>query len=283
MSPKPEILIVEDDDYWIEHYSRVLQHQAIDICKAKTVQEAIKLLNARCFAGAIIDIELPGSREPKLGGFEVIEAVRRRNVYTELLVVTGRTEGEIVDRVSRLGVNFILKHIEPRELSLSASAMIEAWRRKFATVEAVIDKFADTIPILQVRGHGKPAFKINDEYDVQDLLHFLYKPYLSDVIVEEYTLKRAGKTKRLDLVFKGLQTVIETKIVRTKAHASKIPDELDIDIRGYVSHPSCRHLFCFVYDPDRHIKDPRNVEKDLSGEHSQDGKIIDVSVVIRPR
>jgi hypothetical protein len=106
------------------------------------------------------------------------------------------------------------------------------------------------------------------------------KPYFPDVITEEYTLKRAGKTKRLDLVIKGLETVIETKMVRNKEHGSRIADDLDIDIRGYVAHPHCRRLFCYVYDPKHHIKDPRMVERDLSGEASQDTKMIDVSVII---
>jgi DNA-binding response OmpR family regulator len=281
MNPKAEILIVEDDDYWIEHYSRVLRNTCIDICKAKTVKETITLLDRRCFAGVIVDLELPGLKEPKLGGFEVIDIVRRRNAYTELLVITCHTELEIVDRVSRTGVGFIAKHVEPRELILSVTSMVEEWRRKLRGVEAVLESFTAILPVLQKRGHGKPSFKVADEYDVQDLLHFLYKPLFPDVVVEEYTLKRAGKTKRLDLVFKGLQTVIETKIVRTKAHAGKISDELDIDIRGYVSHPHCRRLFCFVFDPNRYIKDPRVIEKDLSGEQSQDSKTIDVSVMIR--
>lgn len=282
MISKPEILIVEDDGYWIEHYSRILKHCAFDITEARTVSDVISMLENRCFAGVIVDLELPGLKGSKLGGFEVIDVTRRRNAYTELLVITGHTESEIIDRVSRAGVGCITKHIEPRELILSASAMVEAWRRKFGSVETILERFTEILPIVQDRGHGKPAIKITDEYDVQDLLHFLYKPLFSDIIVEEYTLKRAGKTKRLDLVIKGLQTVIETKIVRNKSHAGKIGDELDIDIRGYVSHPYCHRLFCFVYDPNNYIKDPRIIEKDLAGEQSQDGKTIEVEVMVRP-
>jgi len=217
-----------------------------------------------------------------LGGFEVIEAARKRSPYTELLVITGHTEHELLDRVARAAVSFITKPVIHRELVLAATSMINAWQARFTTLLTVLNGFSELLPILQDRGHNKPPFRIVDEYDLQDLLHFLFKPLFRDVIVEEYTLKRAGKTKRLDLVLKGLEAVVETKMVRTKAHSRKISDELDIDIRGYVSHPYCRRLICFVYDPKHYLKDPRTIEKDLSGDQSQDRSVIEVSVMVRP-
>ena len=282
MEIKPEILIVDDDDYWLEHYCRILQNVPATIRRAKTVKEAAAQLATRSFAIVIADLELPGQKEPKLGGFEVIDVARRRNIYTQLLVITAHNEHEILDRVSRAGVGLIAKPVHHRELVISANSMMEMWRNNAGNLVKILESFTSIVAVIQKRGRGKPPFKISDEYDLQDLLHFVYKPLFSDVVVEEYTLKRAGKTKRLDLVFKGLETVIETKIVRTKEHAAKIADELDIDIRGYVSHPHCRRLICFVYDPHHFMKEPRSVERDLEGEQSQDGRVIDVVVMIRP-
>ena len=69
-------------------------------------------------------------------------------------------------------------------------------------------------------------------------------------------------------------------MVRTRNHARQVTDEVDIDVRGYVAHPHCRRLVCYVYDPKRYIKDPRTVERDLSGEASQGTKIIEVRIVV---
>lgn len=282
MKVQPELLIVEDDEYWIEHYCRILRNSPVAIFKAKTVAEAANLIGRHYFAAVIADLELPGMKDRALGGFEVIEASKRRSNYTELLVITAHTENDILDRVARASVGYITKPVNYRELAISASSMVNSWTHRFDRVITILESFSGILPILQKRGHNKPAVAVADEYDVQDLLHFLFKPLFPDVIVEEYTSKRAGKTKRLDLVFRSLETVIETKIVRTEDHGKKIADELDIDIRTYVSHPHCRRLVCFVYDPDHHINDPRTIERDLSGEQSQDAKVIDVQVMIRP-
>lgn len=279
---RPEILIVEDDTYWIEHYRVALKHLSIDIREAKSVKEAAILLSKNFFAVVIIDLSIPGIKESTLGGFEVIESSKKRNPYTELLVITGHTAHEVLDRVSRAGVRFITKSVDHRELALSVEAMIAAWKKRFSDLVQVLFELPTSAAILEDRGKRKPTLKIKDEYDLQDLLHFAYKPFFPDVIVEEYTLKRAGRTKRLDLVFRALETVIETKMIRNKSHAKTIPDELDIDIRGYVAHPYCRRLICYVYDPQKFVKDPRSIEQDLSGEQRQDSKFIDVIVLIRP-
>ena len=113
-------------------------------------------------------------------------------------------------------------------------------------------------------------------------MYAILKPFYTDVVTEEYALKRAGKCKRLDIIIKGLDTVIETKMVRNVTHGNNIADELDVDIRCYISHPNCKRLFCYVYDPKHLIRDPRQMEQDLSGEASQDGKTIEVTVLIRP-
>lgn len=282
LKPRPELLIVEDDGGWIDHYRTALKYLPLEISTAKSVKEANSLLNKRYFSCVIVDLELPG-RESTFGGFEVIDFTAKRNPYTEMLVITGHKAEDALDRVSRAGIRYVTKPVDDRELSISVNAMISAWERRFADLQSIVDRFAHAALILQERSHKKPGFKIKDEYDVQDLMHFLYKPLFPDVVTEEYTLKRAGKTKRLDLVFKGLDTVIETKMVRSKAHAEKISDELDIDIRGYAAHPHCRRLICYVYDPKKFVKDENSIEDDLSGEQAQNGRRIDVTVMIRRR
>jgi len=282
MALKPRILVAEDDKYWIDHHRVALKNSNVDIDAAQTVKGALELLASRSFAGIVVDLEMPGIKDSALGGFEILETARKLNPYTELLVITGHNEHEILDRVSKMNVRVITKPVDHRELAISITGLIDSWESRLCMISNVLETFSYCQTVLEKRGHGRPAFRIVNEYDVQDLLHCLMKPYFPDVLTEEYTLKRAGKTKRLDLVVPGLETVIETKMVRNKEHGSKIADELDIDIRGYVAHPRCKRLFCYVFDPKRHIKDARTIERDVSGEASQDTKTIEVVVIIRP-
>lgn len=282
MTGRPRILVVEDDKYWIDHHRIALTHVNVDIDDAQTVQRAIDRLGQQVYAAVVVDLEIPGLKDNALGGFDVLNSVRKLNPYTELLVITGHQEHDILSRVSKENVNVVTKPVDHRELAISVTALLDAWSRKFAFVEQVLESFLASYLILEKRAHARPAFTFELEYDLQDLLHSIMKPYFPDVITEEYTLKRAGKSKRLDLVIKGLETVIETKMVRNAGHGTEIADELDVDIRGYVSHPYCKRLFCYVYDPKRDIRDPRIVERDLSGEARHDSKAIDVKVLIRP-
>jgi DNA-binding response OmpR family regulator len=282
MSAKPRILIVEDDRYWIEHHRVALKNIDVDVDDAQTVKKGVELIASRPYSAVIVDLEIPGMKGGALGGFEILEATKRLNPYTELLVITAHKEPEILERVSRLNVRVITKPVDHRELAISTTAQIDSWNRRLLRIDQTLETFTYCQTALENRGHKRPAFRIVNEYDVQDLLHVMMKPYFPDVVTEEYTLKRADKTKRLDLVIPGLETVVETKMIRNKKHGTDIANELDIDVRGYVSHPNCSRLLCFVYDPQRHIKDARAVERDISGEASQDTKVVHVTVLIRP-
>jgi len=45
-------------------------------------------------------------------------------------------------------------------------------------------------------------------------------------------------------------------------HAAARPNaiELIIDIAKYRKHPDCKMLYCFVYDPDGNIRNPKGIE-----------------------
>jgi REase_DpnII-MboI len=60
--------------------------------------------------------------------------------------------------------------------------------------------------------------------------------------------------------------------------AKEVSTQLIEDIRRYQSHPNCKTLICFVYDPDGRIINPRGIESDLA-ENNGD---LDVKVLIRP-
>lgn len=118
---------------------------------------------------------------------------------------------------------------------------------------------------LSDRAHGRPPFVVEKEYDVQDLTEIALRGAAIDVVREEWTPKRAGSAKRIDLVVPSLEAVIECKIVRDKSHARSIADELRIDFECYHDHPSCKTLYAYIYDPARHISDPVQFCRDLNG------------------
>lgn len=131
-------------------------------------------------------------------------------------------------------------------------------------IERLIAKFHTVARQLRQRYNDRETLNIADEYDVQDLLHALLKIYFDDIRPEEWTPSYAGGSSRVDFLLKAEKIVIETKMTRTKLSDKEIGDQLSKDIFRYRSHPDCKILICFVYDPEDRILNPRGLEADLS-------------------
>lgn len=105
---------------------------------------------------------------------------------------------------------------------------------------------------------------MNDEYDVQDLLHALLRIHFEDIRPEEWTPSYAGAVSRVDFLLKDEKIIVEVKKTRASLKAKDVGEQLIIDIERYRVHPDCKKLLCFVYDPEGWIANPRGLENDLT-------------------
>lgn len=124
------------------------------------------------------------------------------------------------------------------------------------------------------------ALLFESEYDVQDLLHSLLRPWVADIRPEEYTPSYAGKSTRMDFLLPEHKLVVELKFVRDKHHGKKIGDELIIDIEHYRRHPDCEQLWCVVYDSNNLLENPAGLAGDLDGKRQTPDGLVDVVVKI---
>lgn len=131
---------------------------------------------------------------------------------------------------------------------------------------------------LNRRGRDRSGVLVNDEYDVQDLLSALLVVHFDNVRVEEPLPSHAGRGSRIDFLLPVLRTGIEVKFVRDPAKARDLGAELLVDAARYQAHPECTHLVCFIYDPDMHLRNPRDLVKDLT----RDGTDWTVAVMVVP-
>ncbi len=130
------------------------------------------------------------------------------------------------------------------------------------------------------RRKGFQPLSFTSEYDIQDLLHALLRPWISDIRPEEFCPSYAGSNTRMDFLLPAHNLVIETKRVRDKKHASKVGDELIIDIEHYRKHQNVDYLWCVIYDPDLYITNPKGMVNDLEGMRSTPEGNVDVKVII---
>jgi len=144
----------------------------------------------------------------------------------------------------------------------------------------VCERFPGVVLQLQKRQRGREPLTVQDEYDVQDLLHALIRLDFDDVRPEERTPSHAGSSPAMDFLLKVERIVVEAKMARDSMTAKSLGDELLADIGRYREHPDCRTLVCFVYDPHGQLPNPRGLERDLM-KHSRDD--LRVVVLIVPR
>jgi hypothetical protein len=127
---------------------------------------------------------------------------------------------------------------------------------------------------LTHRRKGAQALSFSTEYDVQDLLHALLRPWVADIRPEEFTPSYAGSSTRMDFLLPKYKLVVELKFVRDGNHAKKIGNELIVDIGHYQRHPNCNHLWCVVFDQDHLLPNAQGLKTDLEGERStKDGTV----------
>jgi hypothetical protein len=144
-------------------------------------------------------------------------------------------------------------------------------------LEPLLRRFHKVTRQLKHRHADREPFSVDDEYDLQDLLHAILRGLFDDIRPEEYSPTYAGSSSRLDFLLKAEQVVIETKFATAKLRDKQVGEQLIVDIKRYQQHPNCKRLVCFVYDPAGFIKNPAGLETDLSGKH--DGLLVTVIVV----
>ena len=177
----------------------------------------------------------------------------------------------IITRIER-NPGLFVQPTGPIDASLDQQKLLDA-------LDQIVLKFHAVAVQLRSRHAERSTIDINDEYDVQDLMHALLRLYFDDVRPEEWVPSYAGSASRTDFLLPQVDTVVEIKKTRVGLNAKALGEQLIIDIFKYKKHPQCRKLLCFVYDPEGRIANPGGIENDLNnGDHG-----IEVHVSILPK
>lgn len=131
-------------------------------------------------------------------------------------------------------------------------------------VELIFERFGNIVRQLRQRDRNRKPMQMNDEYDVQYLLHALLRLYFDDIRDENYLKRHAGVSPRIDFLLEDENIGIEIKHVRDNRSPNKIRSELAEDKEHYRSDTQCETLLCFIYDPNQYLTNPAEFEKDVS-------------------
>jgi hypothetical protein len=157
-----------------------------------------------------------------------------------------------------------VEKLQDAESSIKPIVQSDVTNNPLSRVEQLIKRFHLVVKQLRDRHDDRQTLNVEDEYDVQDLLHALLLIDFDDIRPEEWTPSYAGSSSRMDFLLKNEQIVIETKKTRNGLGTKEIGEQLIIDIEKYRGHPDCKTLVCFVYDPEGRIGNPKGIENDLN-------------------
>lgn len=93
--------------------------------------------------------------------------------------------------------------------------------------------------------------------------YLILRPWVRDLVPELPSEKTANRYSVADFTSRSLRLVLEAKFVRDKQHGKSLSKELRDDIEVYRHHPYCDTIVFFVYDPDSHIPDHRELRRTI--------------------
>jgi ribosomal protein S8 len=162
------------------------------------------------------------------------------------------------------------------QLSSQGQGVIDS----LVAIKTLCNGFHSLARQLRSRHNNRSTLEVEDEYDVQDLLHALLRLYFNDIRKEEWVPSYAGSSSRTDFLLKKEKIVIETKKTSEKLKDKQLGEQIILDVAKYKEHPDCRTLVCFIYDPEGRVSNPSGLEADLV---KLSGKDLAVIVIIRPK
>ena len=106
------ILLVDDDERFLERMSRALERRGLDVSTASTAEAAVEIAQRESPEWAAVDLRMPGTN-----GLQLVEQLRQLDSATRIVMVTGY--GSIATAVDavRLGADsMVAKPIDADEL-----------------------------------------------------------------------------------------------------------------------------------------------------------------------
>jgi hypothetical protein len=116
---------------------------------------------------------------------------------------------------------------------------------------------------LRERHEDRPSFRIDDEHDLEDLLRALLLLHFDDIRYERRTPRYASGS-RTDFLLVPSAIALTIKRANRGLRENVLRAQLAEDI-DYYRHKNCCSLVACVFDPERILSDPEQLETTWTG------------------
>lgn len=154
--------------------------------------------------------------------------------------------------------------IGPSTHQEAASQPFHAGSDPIELVRVLCRRFHSIARQLRLRGEYRATLSVEDELDVQDLLHALLRIQFDDIGTEEWTPSYAEGASRTTFLLNDNRLAVLVKKTRNGLTAKDLTEQLRIDTERYRTKSRCTSLLCFIYDPEGRIGNPRALETSLT-------------------
>jgi hypothetical protein len=175
--------------------------------------------------------------------------------------------------------SYVSETISPTAPQATATSSAVTEVDHLSITKKVCQRFHVVARQLRLRGEYRSTINVEDECDVQDLMHALLRQHFDDIGTDEWTPSYNTGAPRTTYLLDHDRLAIVVKKTRTGLSRKDLVDQVRADVERYRNRGRCAHLLCFVYDPEGRIGNPRGLESELctTSEHFA------VDVVVAPK
>ena len=148
-----------------------------------------------------------------------------------------------------------------------------------SVTKKICQRFHAVARQLRLRGEYRSTLNVDDEFDVQDLLHALLRQHFDDIGTDEWAPAYGTGASHTTFLLDHDRLAIVVKKTRTGLTRKDLADQVRTDTERYRARGRCTQLLCFIYDPEGRIGNPRGLENELTNTSEH----FTVDVVVAPK
>lgn len=137
MSDKIRLLIVDDEEEFLESIAKRLEMRDFDVTTASRGAQAVEIARKEKFDLALLDLKMPG-----MDGKQVLEILKNEHKYLEVIILTGHGSVDSAIDCTKLGAFGYLP--KPYELEKLLDTLRDAYharmQKKFRADQARLEK-----------------------------------------------------------------------------------------------------------------------------------------------
>lgn len=125
------ILVVEDNDFVRMQIVRYLSESGAEVIEASQGDHALDIIKEQHLKRAPVSLAIVDVRMEPVDGFEFIRSIRGMDMDTPVILVTGDSNPDLLEKAGTWGVGAVMiKPVQKDRLVKTVSRIIEASKRK---------------------------------------------------------------------------------------------------------------------------------------------------------